>query len=286
MLIVTGTKRSGTSLWMQILIAAGFPPIGTDFPGVWEHTIRDANKHGFWESKFRQGVYFATNPDADSGTYVTPEQVRRHVVKVFIPGLIRTEFAYLGHVVSTMRSWREYTSSIKRLYSMEDTVRAEILARGEAIPESAFPDERVEAIMRAGQLPPALEWWFENYDLIRNAVTRRFPFHMTTYDRLLRDPPLEIGKVLRWVGEGKLDPAVAAVRPEMRTQVGSTIDDELVADFAEVFDELYHLVDTSRPLDAAFIGKLNDTNEMLTARWEEVAKQRVAAVQGGVIAKP
>ena len=26
MIVITGSKRSGTSLWMQILIAAGFPP--------------------------------------------------------------------------------------------------------------------------------------------------------------------------------------------------------------------------------------------------------------------
>jgi hypothetical protein len=28
MLIVTGTKRSGTSLWMRLLVAAGFPIFG------------------------------------------------------------------------------------------------------------------------------------------------------------------------------------------------------------------------------------------------------------------
>jgi hypothetical protein len=105
---------------------------------------------------------------------------------------------------------------------------------------------------------------------------------MTTYDRLLREPEAEITKVIRWLGEGKLEPAVAAVRPEMRTQVASSVTDELVEDHAELFDELYARVDQSRNLDAAFIAKLNETNETLTARWEELAKQRLEAVRSGV----
>ena len=49
MFIVTGTKRSGTSMWMQILIAAGLPIIGEAFPMRWEHTIKAANPEGFYE---------------------------------------------------------------------------------------------------------------------------------------------------------------------------------------------------------------------------------------------
>jgi hypothetical protein len=285
--IVTGTKRSGTSMWMQILIAAGFPSVGSAFPGIWEQTIRSANVRGFYESKFRQGVYFATNPDPETGAFVTPEQVRRHVVKVFIPGLVRTDYSYIGRVVATMRQWREYGTSLHRLFAMEDAFRAELQARGEAVPERSFPDEVVESIVRAGQLPPALEWWFENYDLIRNAVTRRYPFHLTTYDRLLRAPDAEVTKVIRWLGEGKLEPAIAAVHPELRTQVASSPEvDELVGDHAGLFDELYDRVDQARSLDAAFIAKLNETNETLTARWEEIAKQRLAAVRSGVDPAP
>ena len=35
MIIVTGTKRSGTSMWMQILAAAGLPVFGEAFPRSW-----------------------------------------------------------------------------------------------------------------------------------------------------------------------------------------------------------------------------------------------------------
>lgn len=283
MVIVTGTKRSGTSMWMQILIAAGFPSIGSAFPGIWEHSIRDANPRGFYESKFRQGVYFATNPDPETGAFVTPDQVRRHVVKIFIPGLVRTDYSYIGPVVATMRNWREYGVSLRRLHAMEDAFLAESRTRGDAEPQKSFPDEAVESIVRAGQLPPALEWWFENYDLIRNMVTRRFRMHMTTYDRLLRAPDMEVGKVIRWLGEGNLEAAVAEVRPELRTQLTSPqAVDDLVEDHAELFDELYGRVDQTRSLDAAFIAKLNETNEALTRRWEAVARQRLEAVRSGV----
>ena len=74
MIIVTGTKRSGTSMWMQLLTAAGFPPIGDAFPRNWETTLKDANPGGFWESELRRGIYYETNPDPKTGTYLFPEQ--------------------------------------------------------------------------------------------------------------------------------------------------------------------------------------------------------------------
>ena len=51
MILVTGTKRSGTSMWMQILIAAGFTNFGSAFPANWGESIKEANSKGFFESK-------------------------------------------------------------------------------------------------------------------------------------------------------------------------------------------------------------------------------------------
>jgi len=119
-IIVTGTKRSGTSMWMQALKAAGLPVLGEAFSGSWGESIRDANPKGFYESPFRQGVFYATNPDPKTGAYLRPEETKRVVVKVFVPGLIRTDIAYVDHVIATMRPWREYTRSIRKLYALED----------------------------------------------------------------------------------------------------------------------------------------------------------------------
>jgi hypothetical protein len=123
MIVVTGTKRSGTSMWMQFLKAAGFPFIGDAFPRNWGKTIHDANPRGFWESELRRGIYYQTNSDPKSGTYLFPDQTRRNAVKVFIPGLIRSDVAFIDRVVATVRRWRQYVRSLNRLYTMESKAR-------------------------------------------------------------------------------------------------------------------------------------------------------------------
>ena len=138
MMIVTGTKRSGTSMWMQILIGAGYPIIGEAFPMRWEHTIKAANPEGFYESHLRRGIFYRTNPHPKTGAYLFPEQVAHHAVKVFIPGLVRSDRAFIGKVIATVREWREYESSIARLYAIEDeSRRAE--GKGALIPEERMP---------------------------------------------------------------------------------------------------------------------------------------------------
>jgi hypothetical protein len=259
MIIVTGTKRSGTSMWMQILIAAGFPPFGEKFPGEWQRTLKDANPSGFYESMLRHGIYYRTNPHPRSGAYFFPEQVERHVVKVFIPGLVRSDRAYIGRVVATMREWREYESSIQRLYAIEDEERQR-KHPGAPVPE---------------RMPPALEWWGENFSLMRDIAIRRYPVHVQSYDGLLADPPGVITRTLQWLGEGDAAAAIAAVRPENRTQTrpDSTTVEPAVA---EVFDELYATVHEARGLSRSFIEKLNRTNEQLVERLR-THQQAVAA---------
>ena len=78
MVIVTGTRRSGTSMWMQLLQGAGFPAIGEAFPAQWATSIGEENPHGFWESQLRGGIYYATNPHPKTGTWLSPQHTRRH----------------------------------------------------------------------------------------------------------------------------------------------------------------------------------------------------------------
>ncbi len=248
MLIVTGTKRSGTSMWMQILIAAGFTPFGEAFPSNWGETLREANPSGFYESLLRQGIYWRTNPHPRTGAYFFPEQVERHVVKVFIPGLVRTDRAYIGKVVATVREWREYESSLNRLYAMEDK------ARLERNPNSQAPV----------RFPPVLEWWAENFALVRDIAIRRYPVHVQSYDGLLADPAAVIRKTLEWIGDPKadIDKATAAVEPGNRTQrrpESTTLEDE----FVPIFDALYQSIDAGQGLERGFIKDLNATNQKL-----------------------
>lgn len=263
MLIVTGTKRSGTSMWMQILVGAGLPSFGEAFPSRWAETIREANPSGFYESILRRGIYYRTNPHPQSGEYFFPEQVERHVVKVFIPGLVRTDRAFIGKVVATMRSWREYESSIARLYAMED-------------------EERQQGSPEPVRMPAHLEWWAENFALIRDIATRRYPVNVQSYDSLLEDPDRVIAETLAWVGEGDVKAGRAAVNPEHRTQHAAK-SNSFESNVAELCDELYATVDQRKVLTPEFIAKLNDCDRKLGPEIAE-AQTRVIKAQEKLVA--
>jgi hypothetical protein len=247
MIIVTGTKRSGTSMWMHVLAAAGLPYIGDRYPAGWGELLRDANPDGFFESELAAGIYYRTNPHPLTGAYLAPQQTRDHAVKIFIAGLVRSDVAFIDRCVATVRSWRDYVVSTRRMHAIA----------GEA---PAGGEERM--------LPPALDWWCNNFALIRDLAIRGYPVHVASYDSFLRDPARVATEVLGWIGRGDAEQAAAAVRPELRTARG---DDVPTADLAdgidprhlEIFDELYATIDAEKPLTASFVSRLNRTDEAL-----------------------
>jgi len=250
-------------MWMQILQAAGLPVLGDAFPSHWGESIREANARGFYESKLRKGIFYLTNPDPKTGAFFPPAQTRRHAVKVFVPGLIRSDLAFLDRVLVSMRHWREYGPSLSRLYALED---AFLTHKRAAEPE----DPRWKT--QRTPLPPAIEWWFDNYDLVRDAATRRYPLHLVTYDRLLRDPEAVLDDVLPWVGGGDRDAALAAIEPSARTQSDrSGGDDGVDAESAAVFDELFALCDAGKPLPSRFLELMNTTQARLDERYRPSA---------------
>jgi hypothetical protein len=266
MIIVTGTKRSGTSMWMQLLEAAGFPPIGNAFPRDWERTIKDANPAGFYESELRKGIYYATNPHPKSGVYLFPEQTRRHAVKVFIPGLIRTDRAFIDKVIATIRPWRQYVRSLNRLYEIEREAKKEALERSAPdVPDPVY-------------MPPALEWWTENFSLVSDIVTRRYPTYMLAYESVLTDPEQTLTEVFEWVGEGDVGAAVAKVEPALRTQDAESDEGkdvtsvELEDDVIEAFDELHDIVRNKKSLEQSFVDRLNEVNQQLSGRIAETIR--------------
>ncbi|HEX5659445.1 MAG TPA: hypothetical protein VFX59_19755 [Polyangiales bacterium] len=260
MIIVTGTKRSGTSMWMQILRAAGFPALGDAFPSDWGETIRDANEGGFYESPLRGGIYYATNPHPTSGAFLPPQASRRVVVKVFATGLAKSDLAYVDRVIASMRPWREYATSLERLYTMERENR-----RAKAEREGA-----TDQLVDYEKLSPVLEWWRDNYVLVRDALVRRYPLHMISYASVLRSPEQVVGETIQWLGAGDAQKAIAAVREELRTQETRELENSGVTPEQEaLFDELYAHIDERRPLTGALIDRLNDTHEVLGPRIAE-----------------
>lgn len=268
MIIVTGTKRSGTSMWMQLLRAAGFPPIGEAFPKNWEKTIREANQAGFWESKLRTGIYYKTNPDPETGAYLFPEDTRRHAVKVFIPGLIRTDRAYIGKVIATFRPWRQYVRSLSRLYAMERANKAG-QNQGNA-PDITF-------------MSPVIEWWIENFSLLSDIVTRRYPFYMVSYEAALEQPDKTIRAVFDWLGDGDVEAAIQQVEPTLRTQdddlpdAPPELESDLEPEVIEVFDALGRVIRAQEPLQQSFLDRLNETNEKLSDRIEAAVREAAKA---------
>ena len=259
MLIVTGTKRSGTSLWMQIMIEAGFPYIGTPYMADWEKTIKSANPNGFFESPLRKGIFYATNPDPKTGTYLKPAEFRRHAVKVFIPGLVRTDLAYIDRVVATIRPWREYVHSLRRLHHIEDDYFASV---------TPHPKDPLTPLIRAqlkrGPIHPALEWWSENFSLIHNYAIRGYAFNLVSYSKLLESPDTIIPPVLRWAGGENIDKAVAIVNPKMRTQAQPAVDDiDLPQDILDTFDEFHGYFYEQKPLTGPFSNRLNEVDAVL-----------------------
>ncbi len=245
-------------MWMQILQAAGLPLIGRAYPSYWEEVLGDFNTRGFHESRLRAGIWWKTNPDPESGAYLFPDQTQRHLVKVFIEGLTRTDIAFVDRVVGTMRDWRSFTRSFA---SLEQTERDYYSQR-----EVPFP-------VPARDLPIPYQWWLLNYELVRDIATRRYPVRLTTYDRVLRDPPHEIGRMLDWIEVD--DPqarraAIACVEGTLRTpREALAVEDEVEPDVVEIFDALFDTVDRGEIISPALIGRMNLVQQMLQERFHK-----------------
>lgn len=256
MILVTGTFRSGTSMWMQVLQAAGLPPIGSAYPAYWGEVLGDFNARGFHESRLRAGVWWRTNPHPETGAYLFPSQTRRHVVKVFIDGLVRTDVAFVDHVVATMRDWRSYTRSFDALHTRE---RGWHEAQG--LPFPGGPHDR----------PHPYEWWRQNYELVRDLATRRHPTSLTTYGRVVRDPAREVPAVLRRLELAAPDAvaaAVAAVDGRLSAPRPAHPDELLVPEEdARVFDLLYAAVDAEEAIGPALAAELNAAERRIHPRF-------------------
>ena len=266
MIIVTGTKRSGTSMWMQLLAAGGISILGEEFSRDWKDTIHDANPHGFYESNLRRGIYYRTNPHPKSGVYLPAAETRALAVKVFIPGLCRSDMAFIDRVVCTMRDWREYPGSLRRLLEMEKTNREAKTGK----PKKERP-----------RLEPLLEWWLENYTLIRDVATRGYPIRLISYDRIVTEPDRWIPKMFEFIGAGDAAQAIARVDPGVRTQrVDATDEPEVPHGCKDAFDAMYAIAHEGAPVTPELIEEFNRVHEILSEPIEEALREvRFAATK-------
>lgn len=269
MIIVTGTKRSGTSMWMQALKAGGFPVLGQAFLGNWDKSIKAANPRGFYESPYRQGIFYGTNPNPKTGEYLRPQDTRRHAVKVFIPGTIRTDIAYMDKVIATMRPWQVYSRSIRKLYALED-------AHHETLTGEARAKALRSVQIGRPKIPPDVEWWLEHYELIRDFATRRYPIHLTSYERVLDNPEREFGKVFKWLGGGDVQAAAAEVDGKLhRSNTDDPVESALDGEKVAIMDEIYERIHAEKGLTSELITALNTHQDEIVKRFGAPSRERM-----------
>lgn len=249
-------------MWMQALAAAGLEVMGEKFPKNWQNgALRDANPDGFFESIFRDGIFFATNPNPQTQAYLEPKDVVGHVVKVFVPGVVRTERAFIDGVVANVRNWREYEASVDRLWALDEAQRVQ-----------ERPDDPPEI-----RVPAALEWWTDNFALLKDHHLRRYPLQIQTYEQVLRDPEKYVGRALSMIGAGNLAAAMQSIKPENRTQ-SDVQSSSLEPRLAEAFDELFHAIETEARLEGPLLRRLVAIDDEVRPQMTEIKVERARAL--------
>lgn len=234
MMVVSGTGRSGTSLWMQVLAAAGFTPVGEAMPDRYR-TLEGLNPEGFFESTLSAGVNFSTNPDPRTGALLRPEESRRLAVKIFSFGLRRTERAFLDRVLLTVRSWRGFGPSFARLAALDGGPMLR-------------PDGR--------PVDPALWWFTELSATLDDARRRGYPLRVVPFEATLADPEAVVGAALRWLEQPCDVPAgVAAVRPDLTSPAEDPRGD-LPPAWTETLDAFYENLAIGAPYSASLAAKV------------------------------
>jgi hypothetical protein len=257
---------------MQALRAAGLPVIGDAFPANWGDTIREANPRGFYESKLTAGVYYRTNPNPVTGDYLSPQASQGYAVKIFAAGLVRSDIAFLDRVIVTCRPWQEYTASILKLRAMSaDAKDLDLTRRG--------PDP----------LHPALEWWIDQFQWVRDVASRRYPVNAVSYASLLADPEGTFARALSWIGHGDAKAAAAVVEPALhrndRRQT-TVAPPDVPPGTLDVFEDLYLHVHEGKPLSEPFVLRLNEVYEQLAPHYaaHRATYRRTAAAN--ILAQP
>lgn len=194
MIIVSGTGRSGTSMWMQILAAAGVDIVGEQFPLDWGERIGAANPRGFYESALVEGINFSTNPSPYTGALLTPEESKTLAVKVFTRGLRKTERRFIGRVLVSVRHWQPYAASLARLWDLERS-------SGVRLPDTP-------------SVHPSEYWLMEHLTTISDAWQRGYEIRLVSFESVVARPAEVVPDVLDWLQvAGDRAAAISAVQP-------------------------------------------------------------------------
>jgi hypothetical protein len=142
--------------------------------------------------------------------------------------------------------------------------------------------ERAQA--KRSPFPPEIEWWFENYELIRDLATRRYPFQLIAHGRLLAEPRGTIEKVLNFLDDGQtpldIEAAVSVVEPKLSGRSASNYQsDHLSTEDIDVFDAVYASVHGDGRLSGELINAINDTQNRLAGRFTLDQKEQPSKIR-------
>jgi hypothetical protein len=228
MIIATHTEHERAAAWVDILRASGVRVLGEAIPATWSEHAEEAVQPSFFATLGDQGVFYKTNPDPYSQVYLDASDVEGVALPMKVNAVLRSERAYVGHVIASMPHFRS------------------LGAEGDP-------------------LPAVLLWWNDYVGLLRDASTRRYPLHLVSEEALARAPEATLRTVLGFVGApiteaaDRVARALPAPRPE-DPRAGEALPPTVL----DVFEELHRRVDRDEGFDRPFLERLYAVNQALT----------------------
>lgn len=240
MIVTTGPAGSTGAALLDVLRGAGLPVLGEAVPGAWSDAVREDVRPGYFAALADQGVYYKTNPDPSTQAYLDAGDAAGFALGMKAGAVLRTERAYLGHVVACVPHFRSTAAG-------------------------------------GGDAESVLLWWNDCFLLLRDAATRRYPLRLVTAEALARDPEGTARTVLAFLDVPPTPTALAAARaaapPAMPDPVPSL---DLPVTILDVFEGLHRRLDRDEGFDRGFLEHLYAVNEALTPH---VLRLKVAALR-------
>jgi hypothetical protein len=202
--------------------------LGETIPTTWSVHAEEAVQPSFFGTLGDQGIFYKTNPDPYSQVYVEASEVEAVALQMKVNGVLRTERAYVGHVIASMPH---------------------------------FGSLRTEG----DKLPAVLLWWNDYVGLLRDAATRRYPLRLVSEEALARAPEVTLRTVLAFADVPITEAAVSVARSLPEPGPGDPeAGKDLPPTVLDVFEELHRRVDQDEGFDRPFLERLYAVNQALT----------------------
>jgi len=122
-------------------------------------------------------------------------------------------------------------------------------------------------------MPPALEWWFENFLLLGDVLVRQYPVRFVAFDAAHQSASVVVPAIFRWLEVGDGEAAAKQVKERLRTahtEAVSTLsaEDELPPRVAAAADDFYRTVYEGKAFDVDLIKRMNAANEEIAPQIE------------------